>query len=173
MTTVCVPLVLLFWTGLTGSVPSRDGHQAAYTLAIAPIRALAIHVEILGAKDTILTAPNRFVSDCDEILRRVHLTARLPAISGSQQFDRESLGHHWMVAKARFQAALRNSYRLSREELAEARFVFEVYDLLHDALCMGDYRVFDRRLMLSRVRLMIGETDFNAGILPRIASTAR
>ena len=172
MIIVPVILALLSSEGLAGSRLSPDTGQAVYMLLLSPARAIAMRAELLGAKDALLSNWSRCASDWKEILARAILSKSLPAISRTVQFSQRELAARWLVAKIRLSNYLHHFPKASREEIEDARFVFEVHDLLHDALLLGDHRVFERRLKLSQARRMIGERDFNAGKLPRIAAPA-
>ena len=132
-----------------------------------------MRAELLGTNDHFLVDPALLTRELPEILSRLKKTNALPKLRNTRQFNRDHLCHGWLVAKIRLNNYLRYSPRATREEIDDARFVFEVHDLLQDALLLGDYRVFERRLKLSQARRMIGERDFNAGKLPRAAAPAR
>ena len=166
-------LALLSCIGHLSLGKSPDGAHLAYMLATAPIRALAIRAEALGAKDSLLLRPQTFVSEWRQLSKRLRHTTELPSISATTQFSKQEITNGWVLARVRLQRLLSLSPRPSLSEVEDARFILDVYELLYDGLLLGEYRVYERRLMLKRAKEMIGEKDFYAGKLPRTATPAR
>ena len=173
MITAIATLVLLSCIGHPSLGKSPDGAQLAYMLATAPIRALAIRAEVLGAKDSLLLCPQTLVSDWRQLLKMLRHAKLLPGISASSQFHKQEIANGLALARVRLQRLLSLSPSPSLSEIEDARFILDVHELLYDGLLLGEYRVYERRLMLKRAKEMIGEKDFNAGKLPRIASSSR